>query len=91
MRTSILTAAVLLIGAGAAVAAPHHGGKRDRGHWERGGINGYERVLIANSRSRLAALKSRAWRDGRLTFFERYQIRNAERRHNALVARLRRS
>jgi hypothetical protein len=85
----MLTVAAIVLASGAAVAAP--GKTYHRGHDGRGHLTPFERVMIANSAQRLAAIKFRAWKDGRLTFFERLQIRQAERRHAALVARAYRS
>lgn len=87
MKTVILTAAALVLTTSATLAAP----ARHHFNDHRGGVNGYERVAIARSAANLAALKHRALRDGRLTFMERFQIKNAERRHYALVARARHS
>ena len=84
-KTALLTAAALLMTAGAAMAAPRH--NHDNGK----GVNAYERAAIARSAANLAALKRKAWRDGRITFMERFQINNAERRHAALVQRARRT
>jgi len=87
MKTVILTAAALVLTTSATLAAPA------RKHFgdQHGGVTGYERVAIAHSAATLAALKRRAWFDGRLSFVERFQIKIAERRHFALVARARHS
>ncbi|MGQ0674274.1 MAG: hypothetical protein ACT4N2_15545 [Hyphomicrobium sp.] len=87
MRTPILAATVVLLTAGTALAAP---GKH--GRWQQGyGVSPYERVQIANARANLAGIKARAWRDGKVTFFERFQIRTAENRLARLIQRSRRS
>lgn len=103
VTTAVLTAAAaLMLSAGASVAAPksyNHGNTYHSGkHYNSGkhanhrfGLSPYERVAIARSAASLAALKRRAWADGRLTFRERVMINNAERRHAALVARAYRS
>lgn len=98
IKTALLTAAALVMTAGVSVAAP---GKNydNRGYgkpgysktFKKNGINRYERAAIARSSANLASLKRRVWRDGRVTMFERIQLRNAERRHAALVARSYRS
>lgn len=88
-KTALLTAAALMLTAGASVAAParFHG----PGHGMSKGVNGFERAAIARSAANLAALKRRVWRDGKVTFLERFQLNTAERRHAALVARARRT
>lgn len=103
MTTALLAAAALVMTAGTSFAAPgkHHGAGKNFGyskqvhnrgkHINQRGVTPRERAMIARSASSLAALKKRAWRDGRLTFSERAQIRNAERRHAALVSRAYRS
>ena len=106
MTTTILAAAALVMTAGTSFAAPGkpYGNQSGAGkygyskqvhnrgnHVNHRGVSPRERAMIARSASSLAALKQRAWRDGRLSFLERAQIRNAERRHAALVTRVRRS
>lgn len=97
MKTTVLTAAAaaFMLTSGAALAAPgkgysgpgyHKPGYSKQVKHHRGMTPG-QRVAIARSAANLAALKKRAWRDGRLSLIERVQIRNAERRHAALVAR----
>ncbi len=97
IKTALLTAAALVMTAGVSVAAPAKSfnyvyGKP--GHSKvvkHRGVNGFERAAIARSAANLASLKRRVWADGRVTFSERIQLRNAERRHAALVARSYRS
>lgn len=89
-------AAAVLVSAGAASAAPakyhnNHWGKPAPSKVFKKGIGPRERAVIARSSADVSALKRRALRDGRVTPLERIQIRNAERRHAALVARLYRS
>lgn len=101
IKTALLTVAALAMTAGIASAAPGKYGKPSYGkpgysqqfgkHAKKRGVSGFERAAIARSAASLRALKARAWRDGRLTFAERMQISNAERRHAALVARAYRS
>jgi len=50
-----------------------------------------ERAVIARSAFQVARLKRQVWADGRVSFIERMQLRNAERRHAAIVAKARRS
>ena len=88
MKKTILTLAAIMLASGAALAAP--GRNFDR-HDGRGGLSGYERAAIARSAGNVASIKARAWRDGKINMFERFQIRQAEKRHASLVARLRRS
>ncbi|MCC7251768.1 hypothetical protein [Hyphomicrobium sp.] len=94
IKTALLTAAALVMTAGVSVAAPskhynNHGyGKPGYGKvYKKSGISAFERAQIARSAANLASLKRRVMRDGRVTPFERIQLRNAERRHAALVAR----
>lgn len=97
LKTALLTAAALVMTAGVSVAAPakaHNYGYGKPGYTKvakHRGVNGGERAAIARSAANLAALKRRVWADGKVTFVERIQLRNAERRHAALVARAYRS
>ena len=99
IKTALFTVAALAMTAGVAAAAPakhNHGyGYGKPGYSvkvaKKHGISGFERAAIARSAVNLRTLKARAWRDGKLTFAERMQINNAERRHAALVARAYRS
>ncbi len=90
IKTALLTAAALLMTAGVSVAAPskYHNSYGKPGYSK---VNPYERAAIANARARLATVKARAWRDGRVTFLERMQIKNAERQLAATIARARRT
>lgn len=97
-KTALLTAAALVLGASVSVAAPakhHHAhGPSKPGYskvYKKPAPNAAERRAIARSAANLASLKRRVWRDGRVTALERIQLRNAERRHAALVARAYRS
>lgn len=99
MKTTILTAAAaaLMLTSGAALAHPgkHHsspGYKSGYSHIVKHhrGVSPAQRAAIARSAANLAALKRRALRDGRISARERVQIRNAERRHAALVTRIHR-
>jgi len=83
MKTIALAVSLIALASGAALAAP---AKYRPGH-----VSGYELAAIAKSAAQLAQIKKRAWADGRLSFYERMQIRNAEARHSALVARARHS
>lgn len=94
IKTALLTTAALVMTAGVSVAAPakHHNnyGYGKPGYskvYKKRGISAFERAQIARSAANLASLKRRVWRDGRVTPLERIQLRNAERRHAALVAR----
>jgi hypothetical protein len=95
MKTALLTAAALMMTAGVSAAVPakhsNHGKPGYSKVYRKSGINAYERAAIARSAANLASLKRRVWRDGRVTMLERIQLRNAERRHAALVARSYRS
>lgn len=94
IKTALLTAAALVMTAGVSVAAPskhfNNNGYGKPGYGKvvkKHGISGFERAQIARSSANLASLKRRVWRDGRVTFLERAQLNQAERRHAALVAR----
>lgn len=87
-KTAILTVAALLMTAGASMAAPRH---YNHDHNRGKSVTPYERAAIARSRAKVAAVKARAWRDGRVTFIERVQIKNAERQLAAVISRARRT
>jgi hypothetical protein len=87
MKTYALAAVALALMSGVASAAPS---KFYTSH-KHGGITPSERAAIARSQAHLNALKRQAWADGRLTMFERIRIRQAEVRHNRLVANAKRS
>ena len=89
MKTVILATLALLIAAGPSMASPWKG--KSHHSYRHGVLTKYERVLIAKSKHRLMRLKWRARADGRITRFERFRIRHAQRRHNRLVARAWRS
>lgn len=97
MKRALVAATALLLSAGIASAAPgnkHHGPGKG---WGNGPNHGYgygrvsprERAAIAQARAHLAMVKARAWRDGRVTAYERFQIRNAETRLQRLIFRSR--
>jgi hypothetical protein len=92
IKTALLTAAALVMTAGVSVAAPNkhynHNGYGKPGYSK---VNPYERSAIANARAKVASVKARAWRDGRVTFLERVQINSAERQLAATIARARRT
>lgn len=92
MKSAILATMAILLSAGAASAAPQHANKWNHGgsNWNNGGrVTAFERVAIAQARANLNLIKARAWRDGRLSGFERYQIRLAEARLQRAVFRAR--
>ncbi len=86
-KTALLTAAALLMTAGTSMAAPskHYNTKHSHG------VSQYERAAIARSRAKVATVKARAWRDGKVSFLERVQINMAERQLAATIARARRT
>lgn len=86
-KTVILTAAALLMTAGTSMAAPRHYNNHNHGK----GVTAYERVAISRARAKVATVKARAWRDGKVSFFERVQINSAERQLAATIARARRT
>ena len=85
-KTAILTVAALVMTAGTSMAAPRH-----YNHYHGKSVTPYERAAIARSRAKVAAVKARAWRDGKVSFLERVQIRSAERQLAATIARARRT
>ncbi len=94
MKTALMTIALMALTAGGAMAAERvrdYGRDHGRGHHDRGGVSERERAAIARSAASLASLRVRIHADGRVTRFERWQLRAAESRHRALVARARHS
>ncbi len=88
MKSALIALATLSITSGAVLAAP--GGYGHRGH-DGSRVTMSERAVIARSAFQVARLKRQVWADGRVSFIERMQLRNAERRHAAIVAKARRS
>jgi hypothetical protein len=86
-KTAILTVAALVMTAGSSMAAPRHYNNHNHGK----SVTPYERAAIARSRAKVAAVKARAWRDGKVSFLERVQINSAERQLAATIARARRT
>ena len=92
MKRSAYAALAVMLSTSAALAAPGYGNKfRDGGpRWHKPhNVTAYERAAIAQARANLVFVKARAWRDGRLTAFERYQIRIAEMRLQRTIFRAR--
>jgi hypothetical protein len=89
MKTAVLALTTLVIASGAALAAP--GKNYNRGHDGRGNVTPYERMAIVRASNKLATVKRQALRDGKISFFERIQIRNAEKQYFAALARAHRS
>lgn len=93
MKRAVLAAAAILLTAGAASAAPgwnkgHNGWGNNKGH-SASKVSPRERAAITQARAHLAAVKARAWRDGRITTLERFQIRNAENQLQRVILRSR--
>lgn len=86
-KTVLMTLAAVAMASGAASAAPGRGYDRH----DRGGVSNHERAAIARSAASLESLRHRIYADGRVTRFERMQLRAAESRHRMLVARARHS
>lgn len=83
-----VAAAALVLSAGAASAAPRH----DHGHGPGyGKVTPYERLAIARGKVKVAYLQRKARADGRVTPFERAQIRDAQADLNRLIARAQRT
>jgi len=89
-KTLVLSAAALFMTAGTSFAAPRHN-HYNYNHNNKNSVSAYERVAIAQARSKVANVKARAWRDGRVTMIERFQIQQAERQLAATIARARRT
>jgi hypothetical protein len=89
MKTAILALTTLVIASGSALAAPNK--QWNRGHDGRGNVTPYERMAIVRASNKLATVKRQALRDGKISFFERIQIRNAEKQYFAALARAHRS
>lgn len=91
MKTYLLAAMAVILMSGSAIAYPASN-PYNRPVLARSFRNPvltpYERIQIQRSQFRLDALEFRARADGRVTFWERAQIRLAHSRHNALVYRL---
>jgi hypothetical protein len=99
MKKFILAAAAIALTAGTAMAAPaHNAHNKGYGHAKRvvvkrhkvGRLTLWERIKIAKSRARLAALQHRVRADGRVTRREKIRVRFAQKRHRALVRKERR-
>jgi hypothetical protein len=85
MKRFVLSASAIALMAGAALAAPAEAASWRHG-WHH--LSPAERVAIRHSQHRLDLIRAGAYRDGRVTFWERAKIRLAQSRHNALVNRL---
>ena len=85
MQRLVLSASVLALVSGIALAAPAQAGSYHR----HGSLSAGERASIARSAAHLNAVKRHARADGNVSAWERARIRMAEARHNALVRRLR--
>jgi len=85
MQRLVLSASVLALLSGIALAAPAQAGSYHR----HGNLTSSERVAIARSAAHVNAVKRYARADGHVSAWERAKIRMAETQHNALVWRLR--
>jgi|GEM_PF-2244445 len=93
MKTIAVATVAAILMSGTAMAAPSYKGPSLKGpslvkSFRAPALTPYERFQIRQSKNRLDFLVQRARVDGRVTFWERWQIALAERRHNALVYRL---
>jgi hypothetical protein len=84
MKRLVLSASVLALLSGIALAAPAQAGSYNR----HGNLTSSERVAIARSAAHLNAVRRHARADGRVSAWEHAKIRMAATRHNALVWRL---
>jgi hypothetical protein len=81
-KIGMIAATTLVLAASTADAAS----PRYNNNWNHhGSISASERIAIARSKAHLAAVKRQAWRDGRVTAFERMRIRFAEARYNQVL------
>jgi hypothetical protein len=85
MQRLVLSASVLALVSGIALAAPAQAGSYNR----HGSLSAGERAAIARSTAHLNAVKRHARADGNVSAWEGARIRMAQARHNALVWRLR--
>lgn len=88
MKTYALAALAVILLSGSAMAYPAGSFKAPAKSFRSMVLTPYERVQIQRSKHRLDLLERRVRADGRVTFWERWQIRLVENRHNALVYRL---
>jgi hypothetical protein len=84
-------AAALVLSAGAASAAPRHQHHHDHGKPGYGKVTAFERLAIARGKVKVAFLQRKARADGRVTPYERAQIRQAQADLNRLIVRARRT
>ena len=82
MQRLVLSASVLALLSGIALAAPAQAGSYNR----HGNVTYSERAAIARSAAHLNAVRRHARADGKVSVWERARIRMAEARHNALVS-----
>jgi hypothetical protein len=87
MKTYVLAAMAVVLMSGSAMAYPVRPNAFNKS-FRAPVLTPYERVLIQRSQFHLITLERRARADGRVTFWERAQIRLVQSRHNALVYRL---
>jgi hypothetical protein len=85
MKAALIGLTALALTATTASAAQYKHDRRE--HFRATSVSAYEHVLIRRSVAQLAWVKRQAWADGRITFLERYKIRQAELRHARLVKR----
>jgi hypothetical protein len=91
MKRTLFTLALVAAGATAANAYHPSGNGIDGRHWNQerrieqglgdGSLSPREYWSLKHEQRRIQALENRAWRDGALTPYERYQLRRAQ--HNA--------
>jgi hypothetical protein len=91
MKTYLLAATAVALMSSSALALPAKSHKPFKPGYQTARVTFTERAAIARSQANLNALKRRIHADGRVTTFERMQLRLAEARHSRLVAQARRS
>jgi hypothetical protein len=90
MKTVALATLAAILMSGSAMAYPASSFKAPAAYksFRAPALTPYERMQIQQSQHRLGLLQWRVRADGRVTVWERIQVRLAQSRHNALVYRL---
>lgn len=91
MRAILAAAAILALSAGVATAAPRHSHDYGKPSFAAGKVTPFERIAIARGKVKVAFLQRKARADGRVTAYERSQIRQAQADLNRLIYRSRRT
>jgi hypothetical protein len=87
MKTYVLAAMAVVLMSGSAMAYPVRPNAFNKS-FRAPVLTPYERVLIQRSQNLLSQLQRRVRADGHVTIWERWRVRMAQNRHQALVYRL---